>query len=81
LQFGLKIGSSKFVKTSHFREKIQIFARMGDFLVQISQLPPKAKTAFRPLSESSFWGCPSRIFIAEGDEGFVLLTQNRAEVV
>ena len=33
LRFGLKIGSSKIVKTSHFREKIQIFARMGDFFI------------------------------------------------
>ena len=36
LGFGAKMGSSVGVKTHNFREKIQIFARMGDFLVLVS---------------------------------------------
>jgi hypothetical protein len=58
-----------------FREKIQIFARMGDFLVQISQFLPQAKATFRPLSESGFWA-----FGVWGlGEGFVMLYNERAK--
>jgi hypothetical protein len=55
LAFGAKIGSSVGVKTHHFRVKIQIFALSGDFLLDIFQFLPQAKTTFRPLSESGFW--------------------------
>ncbi|MDQ5963057.1 MAG: hypothetical protein QG629_139 [Patescibacteria group bacterium] len=34
--FGPGIRGFESLRPSHFREKIQIFARMGDFLVQIS---------------------------------------------
>ena len=79
-RFALEIGSSLGVKSHHFRVKIQIVARMGDFLdfysemVRMKGLEPSRREAHAPKACVSTNSTTSAYSIVKDTPAYLLMT-------